>query len=105
MGGFAPIITKISAGCTCHLGGFIKMTILAYVLGSVLMLVSVALVVLVLFQNAKKHGLSGAIGGTTGDSYFGKNQGQTKEKKLSRLTTIACAVFAVVAIAAYIICS
>ena len=50
-------------------------------------------------------GESGAIGGTTGDSYFGKNQGQTKEKKLSRLTTIACAVFAVVAIAAYIICS
>ena len=79
--------------------------VFAYVFGSVLMLVSVLLVVLVLFQSSKKHGLSGAIGGTTGDSYFGKNQGQTKEKKLSRLTTIACAVFAVVAIAAYIICS
>jgi len=81
------------------------MTVLAYVLGSVLMLVSVLLIVLVRVQNYKKHGLSGAIGGTTGDSYFGKNQGQTKEKKLSRYTTIACAVFAVVAIAAYIVCS
>lgn len=81
------------------------MTVLAYILGSILMVVSVLLVVLVLFQNSKKRGLSGAIGGTTGDSYFGKNQGQTKEKKLSRYTTIACAVFAVVAIAAYIVCS
>ena len=81
------------------------MTVLAYILGSILMVVSVLLVVLVLFQNSKKRGLSGAIGGTTGDSYFGKNQGQTQEKKLSRLTTIACAVFAVVAIADYIVCS
>lgn len=82
-----------------------KMTILAYVLGSILMVASIAIVLLVLFQSSKKQGLSGAIGGTSGDSYFGKNQGQTKEKKLNRFTTIACAVFAVVAIVAYILCS
>lgn len=81
------------------------MTVLAYVLGSVLMLTSIAIVLLIMFQSSKKRGLSGAISGTSGDSYFGKNQGQTKEKKLSRFTTIACAVFAVVAIAAYILCS
>ncbi len=81
------------------------MTVLAYILGSVLMLVSVVIILLVFFQNSKKRGLSGAIGGTSGDSYFGKNQGQTKEKRLSRYTTIACAVFAVLAIAAYILCS
>ena len=80
-------------------------TILGYVLGGLIILVSALIVVLVLFQDSKKRGLSGAIGGTSSDSFFGKNQGQTKEKKLSRLTTIACAVFAVVAIAAYIICS
>jgi preprotein translocase subunit SecG len=81
------------------------MTVLEYVIGALIILVSALIIVLVLFQESKKRGLSGAIGGTSSDSFFGKNQGQTKEKKLSRLTTIACAVFAVVAIAAYIICS
>ncbi len=81
------------------------MTVLAYVLCSILMLVSIAIIALVFFQGSKKRGLSGAIGGTTGDSYFGKNQGQTKEKKLNRLTTILCAVFAVVAIVAFLFCT
>lgn len=81
------------------------MTIVSYVFGAVLVLLSVALVVLVLLQNSKSRGLSGAIGGSSGDSYFGKNQGQTKEKKLSKLTTIFAVIYIVVAIAAYIICS
>ena len=76
------------------------MTILSYVLGSLLLLVAIALIVLVLFQSSKKRGLSGAVGGTSADSFFGKNQSQTKEKKLSRFTTILAAVFAVLAIAA-----
>ena len=76
-------------------------TVLAYVLGSIFIALSIALVVLVLFQNSKKRGLSGAIGGTSSDSFFGKNQGQTKEKKLSRATTILAIVFAVLAIVAY----
>jgi preprotein translocase subunit SecG len=77
------------------------MTVLSYILGIVILALAAALVVLVLFQNSKKRGLSGAIGGTSSDSYFGKNQGQTKEKKLSRWTTILAIVFAVVAIIAY----
>ncbi len=81
------------------------MTVLAYVLGSVLLLLSVVLVVLVLFQNSKKSGLSGAIGGTNTNSFLGKNQVQTKEKKLSKYTTICSAVYVVVAIATYILCS
>ena len=80
------------------------MTIISYILGAVILLVSIALIVLVLFQNSKKRGLSGAIGGTSSDSYFGKNQSQTKEKKLSRWTTILAAVFAVLVVIAYIIC-
>lgn len=81
------------------------MTVLEYVLGILIVLVSVALVVLVLFQNSKKRGLSGAIGGTSSDSFFGKNQGQTQEKKLSRGTTICAIIFAVLAVIAYILLS
>ena len=84
---------------------FYKMVIASYILGIVLLVLAVALIVLVLFQESKKRGLGGAIGGTSSDSYFGKNQGQTNEKKLSRLTTILAAAFAVVAVFAYIICS
>ena len=80
------------------------MTIISYILGAVILLVSIAIIVLVLFQNSKKRGLSGAIGGTSSDSYFGKNQGQTTEKKLSRWTTILAAVFAVLVIVAYTVC-
>ena len=78
-------------------------TILGYVLGGLIILVSALIVVLVLFQNSKKRGLSGAIGGTSSDSFFGKNQGQTKEKKLARYTTISAVVFAVLTIAAYLL--
>lgn len=75
-------------------------TVLGYVLGAVILLISIAIVVLVLFQSSKKRGLSGAIGGTSSDSFFGKNQGQTKEKKLARATTVLSVVFAVLAFAA-----
>jgi preprotein translocase subunit SecG len=77
------------------------MVAISYIFGGIMLLVAIALVVLVLFQSSKKRGLSGAIGGTSSDSYFGKNQGQTKEKKLSRWTTILSIVFAVLAIVAY----
>ena len=63
---------------------FIKMVAISYIFGGIMLLIAIALIVLVLFQSSKKRGLSGAIGGTSSDSYFGKNQGQTKEKKLSR---------------------
>ena len=78
-------------------------TILGYVLGAVIILVSIAIIALVLFQSSKKRGLSGAIGGTSSDSFFGKNQGQTKEKKLARATTVLSVVFAVLAFAAVLL--
>ena len=78
-------------------------TVLGYVLGAVILLISIAIIVLVLFQSSKKRGLSGAIGGTSSDSFFGKNQGQTKEKKLARYTTVLSIVFAVLTFAAVLL--
>jgi preprotein translocase subunit SecG len=79
------------------------MTVLGYVLGTIIILVSLAIIALVLFQSSKKRGLSGAIGGTSSDSFFGKNQGQTKEKKLARYTTVLAVVFAVITVAAVLL--
>ena len=80
------------------------MTALEIVIGIVLLLAALFLVVVIMLQDKAKRGLSGAVGGTSADSFFGKNQSQTKEKKLSRFTTILTAVFAVLAIVAYIVC-
>ena len=80
-------------------------TILGYVLGALIILASIVIVVLVLFQSSKKQGLSGAIGGTSSDSFFGKNKGQTKEKKLARFTTVSAVIFAVLTVAAYLVLS
>ena len=79
--------------------------VLPYVLGTLIILISIAIIVLVLFQSSKKRGLSGAIGGTSSDSFFGKNQGQTKEKKLARFTTICAIIFAVLSFLAYLLIS
>ena len=67
--------------------------LMEYVLGGILILASLFLIVAVLLQSGKgKKGLSGAIAGGS-DSFFGKNQADTNEKKLAKLTAIVAIVF------------
>ena len=73
------------------------MTALQYVLAIVIILLSVAITVLVMLQESKQEGLSGAIAGAA-DSFFGKNKGRTIEAKLVKLTKIAAAIFFVLAL-------
>lgn len=73
-----------------------------YVLGGILILASLILIVAVLRQSGKgKKGLSGAIAGGS-DSFFGKNQADSKEKKLAKLTTIVAIIFVVAVIIAFV---
>ena len=48
-------------------------------------IVSVALILVVLFQSGKESGLSGALSGKS-DTYLGKNQMATLDKKLASAT-------------------
>lgn len=73
------------------------MTALQYVLAIVTILVSIAIIVLVILQESKQQGLSGAISGAA-DTFFGKNKGRTMEAKLAKFTKIAGAVFFVLAL-------
>ena len=67
-----------------------------YVIGSILIALSVALVVLVLMQSGKEKGLSGTIAGGA-ETFFGKNKGSSMDKILSRITiAISVAVVALV---------
>ncbi len=63
-----------------------------YILGAVLILISLVLVVIIMLQQSKQQGLSGAIAGGA-DTFFGKNKGRTMEAKLEKLTKILCTAF------------
>lgn len=73
------------------------MTALQYVLAIASILVALVIIVLVLLQESKQQGLSGAIAGAA-DSFFGKNKGRTMEAKLVKFTKIAGALFFVLAL-------
>ena len=68
------------------------MTPWEYILGIVLIVISIALIILVLFQESKQQGLSGAIAGGA-ETFFGKNKGRTMEAKLEKITKVLCVVF------------
>ncbi len=56
-----------------------------YILGGVLILLSVAMVIIVLMQQSRNSGLSGAIAGGA-ETFFGKNKGRSIEAKLAKFT-------------------
>ena len=70
--------------------------------GIILCVLAVAVVVCVMLQSGKEKSLSGTITGA-GESFFTKSKGKTKEKILSRVTTILSFVFAAVVIAMYVV--
>ena len=69
------------------------------ILGIVLILLSVAIIVLVLLQESKSAGLSGAIAGGA-ETFFGKNKSRTMETKLVLITKIIAISFFVLALVA-----
>ena len=69
-----------------------------YVLGSILIVLAIALIFLVLKQSGKEKGLSGTIAGGA-ETYFGKNQGQSTDKKLSKATIVLSIVLVVITVA------
>ena len=69
------------------------------ILGIVLILLSVAIIVLVLLQESKSSGLSGAIAGGA-ETFFGKNKSRTMESKLVLITKIIAISFFVLALVA-----
>ena len=73
------------------------MTALQYVLAILVIIVSVIITALVMLQESKQQGLSGAIGGAA-ETFFGKNKGRTMEAKLEKLTKVAGVLFFILAL-------
>lgn len=77
------------------------MTALEIVLGIIITVISAILVICVLFQSGKEKNLSGSIAGSA-EGFFSKSKIQTRDKILSKITTILSLVLVVLVIAMYI---
>ncbi|MBQ6864382.1 MAG: preprotein translocase subunit SecG [Clostridia bacterium] len=66
-----------------------------YLFGAVMIVASIAIVILILLQQSRNSGLSGAIAGGS-DNFFGKNKNSSTDAKLSRITKILCVVFFII---------
>ena len=67
------------------------------VLTVVFVLICLAITVVILLQEGKQAGLTGAISGAA-DSYWGKNKGRSMEGKLVTITKVLAVLFVVIAI-------
>lgn len=59
------------------------------------LIVCLALVVIVILQSGKSSGLSGTIGGGSGETFLSKNKAKTLDARLARMTKWVAAVFMV----------
>ena len=71
-------------------------------LGIVMIVLSVALTLMVLFQSAQDKQLSGTIAGGA-ETFFGKTKGTSIDKLLSKLTIVVSILVVLVALALVII--
>lgn len=67
------------------------------VLTAIFIIICLIITVVVLLQEGKQAGLTGAISGAA-ESYWGKNKGRSMEGKLEKITKIMVVVFFVLAI-------
>lgn len=74
------------------------MEILYNILMVLFVIIAVVLAVLVMLQEGKSSGLSGAVGGGSGDTYWGKNKANSMEGMLQKITTVLVVLFFVLAI-------
>lgn len=82
---------------TKFIGGFSPMQWYEIVLGIVLIITSLALVAIVLLQEGRQAGLSGAIAGGA-ETFLGKGKSKTIEQKLVKITKVLAIVFFVLSL-------
>lgn len=73
------------------------METLRIILTIAFVLISIGLIVVVLMQEGKSAGLSGAINGVA-DTYWGKNKGRSMEGALSKITIVLSILFVAISI-------
>lgn len=72
------------------------------VVGIVLIITSLALVAIVLLQEGRSAGLSGAIAGGA-ETFLGKEKSKTAEQKLAKITKVLAIVFFILSLVSTLI--
>ena len=75
------------------------MSVFEYVIGALLLVVSIVLTVIILAQKDRASTSANAFQADASDSFFSKNSGRSKEATLSRITKILSVAMFVLAIA------
>lgn len=78
------------------------MSAIEYILGSVVILVSLIIIAVVLLQQGHRAGINGAISGGA-DTFLSKNKARTADASLKRWTKYVAILFFVLAIVANVI--
>ena len=78
------------------------MTLVEYIIGSLIIVFSIAIVLVVLLQEGRRSGLSGTIAGGA-DTFMSKNKARTVDAFLERWTKFITVVFFLLVLAAAII--
>ena len=81
------------------------MSVMEIVAGSVLILVSLILVLIVLSMESKDQGLTSAIGGGYNESFYGKNGSNTKDAKLGKRARVCSVLLFIVTLGVNIVVS
>ena len=75
---------------------------LEMIIGIIVILVSLAIIVAVIFQKSHRRGVNGVISGAA-DSFFSRNKAKTADAKFAKITKVLAVVFFVLVIVANII--
>ena len=73
------------------------MAVLRGIVTVLYVLICIALVIIVLFQESKSQGLSGSINGIA-ETYWGKNKGRSMEGALEKGTKLLAVLFIVLSV-------
>lgn len=75
------------------------MTIIEWVSGSLMLLASIIIIVLIMGQESKQaNGMDALSGGSGGDNFIGRNGAKTRDAYLAKITKIVAIVFFVLAL-------
>ncbi len=78
------------------------MTAIEYILGALVILVSLVIIVAIILQPGRRAGINGAISGGA-DTFLSKNKARTFDAFLSRWTKYVAIIFFILAIVANVI--
>ena len=78
------------------------MSVIQYVIGGVIILVSLIIIGVILLQQGRRAGINGAISGGA-DTFLSKNKARTVDASLARWTKYVAILFFVLAIVANVI--